>query len=251
MKKRQFLVAACFAAMVLGCGEKSVRPLKEPAMTPSPALTAAVVPPTAIPAATPAVPSSKPAISTPAPGGESPVVVIQRYTDELREMVGLNERKQKGQRDEEKEKKVQAKVREFFDFPTLARFSLGRHWKTKTPAQQQEYSSLFIELVEESYIRRSRDLVGNYDLTFTGEQTQGDRSKVTCRVARKDADIDITYELHRKDGKWMIFNIVLDNVDLIKNYQSQFNSIILKYGWADLIKRMQKKLDGAEEETDI
>ncbi len=95
------------------------------------------------------------------------------------------------------------------------------------------------------------DLVCNYYLKFTGEQIKGERSKVTCTVARRDADIEITYELHRKDGKWMIFNIVLDNVDLIQNYQSQFNSIILKYGWNDLIQRMQKKLDGGEEETDI
>lgn len=239
----------CVAILSLGCGEKKVQPLKEPskaavtpavAATSTPAPSATVAPKEGIKAPAPAVPE-----------GESPLRVIQRYTDDLREMVGLNERMQKGIKDEEKEKKVQTKVREFFDFPMLARLSLGRHWKTRTPAQQQEFSGLFIELVEESYIRRSRDLVGNYDLTFTGEQVKGERSKVTCTVARRDADIEITYELHRKDGKWMIFNIVLDNVDLIQNYQSQFNSIILKYGWDDLIKRMQKKLDGGEEETDI
>jgi phospholipid transport system substrate-binding protein len=181
-------------------------------------------------------------------GSNSPIRVIERYTAELREMVGLNERKQKGIKDEEKERKVQAKVREFFDFPTLARLSLGPKWKRITPTQQREYSTLFVELVENSYIRRSRDLVGNYDLSFTKEEISGHRAKVTCRVARKDADIDILYELHRKDGNWMIFNIVLDNVDLIQNYESQFNQIIQQRGWDRLIRLMRAKLDGGDED---
>ncbi|MFH1262154.1 MAG: ABC transporter substrate-binding protein [Pseudomonadota bacterium] len=243
MKFGTILAAFAALALVAGCGAKVVQSVAAPAPA------AGQKAPTPTPATATQAPTAQPVQPTVAKTGEgSPLAVIQVYTAELREMVGLNERKQKGIRDEDREKKVQTKVREFFDFPMLARLSLGRHWKTVTWAQQQEYSSLFIELVEDSYIRRSRDLVGNYELTFTGEETAGDRAKVTCRVARSDADVDISYQLHKKDGKWMIYNIILDNVDLIQNYQSQFNSIILKYGWNDLIKRMQKKLDTAAEE---
>jgi phospholipid transport system substrate-binding protein len=225
----------------VGCGEKKVRPLQEPAV-PAPAAVATPSPTVTAPAVVVAAPQVQ------GDEADSPLRVIERYTAELREMVGLNERKQKGIKEEEKEKRVQGKVREFFDFPTLARLSLGPRWKRITPAQQKEYSQLFVELVENSYIRRSRDLVGNYELTFTGEKIAGENSKVTCRVARNDADIDILYELHRKDGKWMIFNIVLDNVDLVQNYQSQFHQIITKRGWNALIRLMQKKLDGGEED---
>lgn len=251
MRTQREWVILAIGLVLAGCAGKQVQPVQAPpkaVVMPAPVVTPAVTPTMA-----PAPPKVTEKVPPPVVGSEtdSPLRVIQRYTDELREMVGLNERKQKGIKDEDKEKKVQSKVREFFDFPTLARLSLGRHWRRVTAAQQQEFSSLFIELVEDSYIRRSRDLVGNYELTFTGEQITGDRAKVTCRVARRDADVDILYELHKKDGKWMIFNIVLDNVDLIQNYQSQFNQIIQKQGWNKLIELMQKKLDGGEEETDI
>ena len=250
MKLQRWIGMMSLLLVISACGGKAVTPLKEAPKKPSEVPTKATVIPTPTLTATPS-PSPAEAKPIKIESTDSPLVVIQKYTEQLRVMVGLSERQQKGIKDEAKERQVQTTVREFFDFPTLARFSLGNHWKTRTPEQQAEYSKLFIDLVEESYIRRSRDLVGHYDLTFTGEKVQGSRARVNCRVARNDADIDILYELHKVIDKWMIFNIVLDNVDLIKNYQSQFNSIILKYGWNDLIQRMQKKLDVGEEETDI
>lgn len=245
MNRKNIIGLVAVGLLVWGCGEKKVEPLKEP-VKPAASKAAAVKPVAATPV--PVIPTAVPTPKKEVVDPNSPLNTIKRYTEELREMVGLHERKQKGLRDEEKEKQVQAKVREFFDFPTLARLSLGRNWKRVSVSERKKFSRLFIELVEDSYIRRSRDLLGDYDVTFTGEKVAGGRSKVSCRVAREDADIEFLYELHRKSGKWMIFNISLDDVDLIRNYQSQFNQIIKKRGWNELIKLMQKKLDDGEDE---
>ena len=77
---------------------------------------------------------------------DSPTRVIQRYMDELRAMVPSS--KEAAQTpDPEREQKIAEKVRQFFDFKTLARMSLGRHWLTITAAQQEEFSKLFIDLI--------------------------------------------------------------------------------------------------------
>jgi phospholipid transport system substrate-binding protein len=226
-------ILGIFLTIVIGGGLATVQAAPTVTPTPTPAIS---------PTSTGATPEAT-ATVTETKSDAPPTEIIQRYTEELRKMIGIEERKSKVARDEKKEQEITAKVREFFDFQGLAELSLGKYWKKITQAQRDEFSNLFINLVEESYIRRSRDLVGNYKLTFNNERITGDKAKVTCRVARADADIDIVYELHRKDGKWMIFNIVLDNVDLILNYQSQFNSIIKKKGFKALIKLMKKKLD--------
>lgn len=182
---------------------------------------------------------------------DSPTRVIQKYTDELRSLLDLNDRKKKGVKNLEREQKIAEKVRQFFDFPGLAKLSLGRHWMKVTKDQQKEFQDLFINLVEDSYIRRSRDLMGNYNISYGDEKIQKNHAKVVCRVARDDADIDIVYELHRNPKNWMIFNIILDNVDLIKNYQSQFNRIIGKSGFNELLKLMRKKLGTTVEDADV
>ena len=173
---------------------------------------------------------------------DSPVKVIQKYTEELKEMAGTRAQTEKGKRDTSKEAKIAEKVRSFFDFETLAKLSLGRHWSRISKEQQEEFTRLFVDLVEDSYLRRSRDLVGAYNLTYGKEVVQNGKAKVTCKVARDDADVTITYELHRNPENWMIYNIILDDVDLVRNYQTQFNRIIEKASFNGLLRRMRKKM---------
>ena len=170
---------------------------------------------------------------------DTPTEIIKKYTEELKSLVKPNEAKT--DRNREGEKEIAEKVRQFFDFPGLARMSLGSHWRTISSRQKKEFSSLFITLIEDSYLRRSRDIVGDYDVTYKKEEVNGKRSKVFSQVARDDADVEILYELHRNPKNWMIYNIVLDGVDLIRNYQSQFNRIISQGSFEDLLKKMRKK----------
>ncbi|MFH1016865.1 MAG: ABC transporter substrate-binding protein [Pseudomonadota bacterium] len=182
---------------------------------------------------------------------DSPTQVIQKYTEELRVIVDPEGSKDKGKRDAAKERRVADKVRQFFDFEGLARMALGRHWSRATGAQRREYKDLFVSLVEDSYLRRSRDIVGKYQIVYGREEVKKNQAKVHSRVVRNDADVEIVYQLHRNPKNWMIYNIVLDGVDLIKNYQSQFNSIIMKSGFDSLLSRLRKKKEEVGTEVNL
>ncbi len=178
---------------------------------------------------------------------DSPTQVIQKYTEELRDIIEPEKEKPK-KVDLKKEAKIAEKVRQFFDFYGLARMSLGHHWGKLTKKERDEFSDLFVSLIEDSYLRRSRDLVGNYEIKYGKEEVKGQRAKVFVSVMQEDADVDIVYELHRNPKSWMIFNIVFDGVDLIRNYQTQFNHIIGKETFAGLLKKLRKKKKKAKEE---
>ncbi len=176
----------------------------------------------------------------------TPLKVIQDYTNELRSIV-YDEPIKQGQINKPKETKIANKVKQFFNFKELAKQSLGKHW-AKTPSKKREkFSDLFTRLVEKSYLARSRSLMGNYELQFKNETISQTKSRVTSTVSRKDANIDITYELLKENNRWMIYNIILDDVDLIRNYQSQFNQIILKKGIDQLLTQMESKLSNNDD----
>ncbi|MCB0308142.1 MAG: ABC transporter substrate-binding protein [Bdellovibrionales bacterium] len=185
------------------------------------------------------------------PAKNTPTDVIKRYTEELKGLAEIKDPKQKGKKDQSREKSIASKVRQFFDFDELAKQSLGGNWKKQKPSDRKKFSKLFIELVETSYLKRSRNLVADYDVSYINEVVQEGHASVTSRVAQKDANVDITYDLHRKSGKWMIYNITLDNVNLIRNYQSQFNQIIKKKGFKHLVNTMQAKLKSTDEEIPL
>ncbi len=182
---------------------------------------------------------------------DSPTQVIQKYTEELRSIVEPEKSQEKGKKDQTREKEISDKVRQFFDFESLARLAMGRHWSRITEAQRKEYQTLFVSLIEDSYLRKSKDIVGKYQIVYGREEVQGNHAKVSSRVVRNDADVEIVYELHRNPKNWMIFNIVLDGVDLIRNYQTQFNSIIMKSGFDSLLSRLRKKKEEIGTEVNL
>ena len=175
----------------------------------------------------------------------SPLTVIQKYTKELQDL------DQKTKASSDRDQLIARKVRKYFDFDTLARESLGTHWYQINKDDQKEYSDLFISLIERSYLARSKNLVGNYELRFENEVVKKNKASVNCIVKKDDVDVDIVYQLHQKNGQWMIYNIVFDQVDLIKNYQSQFGRIIAKSQFTGLVNTMRKKLNSDDVQVQL
>jgi phospholipid transport system substrate-binding protein len=172
----------------------------------------------------------------------SPTGVIKRYEKDVKEVVT----KYKGKTDKtgvsDKNNEILARVRQFFDIGELARLSLGSTWEKVTPKEQAEYKDVFSKLVERSYVSKSDKLVGDYDVKYLGEEIKGDNAIVKSAVAKEDADVDIQYFMHNRQGTWMIYNIIADTTNLVKNYNSQFNSIVVKEGFPGLMRRMKSKL---------
>ena len=60
--------------------------------------------------------------------------------------------------DTEKNKsKIIKIVNKMLDFDTLCRDSLGKHWGTRTPQQQKEFTGTLKALIEKNLINRLRD----------------------------------------------------------------------------------------------
>lgn len=194
-------------------------------------------------AATPVVDASKapvaptqPVVAEVAVDKNSPKEVIKSYTGEL-QLLKDDTKIQGKKRDQE----ISSKVRNFFDFEGLSRQSLGTNWIQLTPRKQQEFVTLFTNLIEKSYLSRSKNLVGNYEVSYGDEKINGSKASVACKIYKEDVDVEIVYELHKVGNKWMIYNIIFDQVNLVKNYQSQFNQIIAKSKVDGLIDILRKK----------
>lgn len=175
----------------------------------------------------------------------SPKEVIKSYTAELQAIQVTQDPKQKN-----RDKQISEKVRGFFDFKGLAQLSLGSNWTKLDPKKQAEYVNLFTQLIEKSYLQRSKSLVGNYKLSYGNEKIAGNKATVECNIYQNDVDLQIVYELHKIADSWMIYNIVFDQVNLVKNYQTQFNQIIAKSNIEGLLNMMKKKLKENSSEID-
>ena len=130
---------------------------------------------------------------------------------------------------------------EVFDVTETAKRALGQHWQQRTPAEQDEFVKLFANLLEQTYISRI-DEFGGEKLTYVSEQLDGERGVVRARITTKNGtEVPVESRVLLKGNRWLIYDILIENLSLISNYRSQFDRVIRTTSYQELVKRLQTK----------
>ena len=130
---------------------------------------------------------------------------------------------------------------DIFDFSETARRSLGRHWQGRTDAERNEFVQLFSDLLERSYISKI-ETYGGEKIAYLGDTIEADQAKVQTKLVTKGSgDIPIEYRMHKKNDRWLVYDVVIEGVSLVANYRTQFNKIIQTSSFQELMNKMKNK----------
>lgn len=129
------------------------------------------------------------------------------------------------------------------DIPRIARFTLGRYWRTASAQQRTEFQSLFQEWLLSNYVARFADYSGQ-TITVTGGQTESDTLVVVhSRVNQTNGapPVDVDWRIWVQDGQGRVVDVVVEGVSMAITLRSQFDSVIQNNGGdvAALLTRMR------------
>ena len=142
---------------------------------------------------------------------------------------------------QERRQAIRAVTDGVFDWTEMARRSLGRHWNARTPAEQQEFVGLFRDLLERAYVAKIEKYSGE-KLAYAGETADGDQATVRTRVQTKPGqEVAIDYRMSRQGGRWMITDVLVENISLVGNYRTQFDGIIKTSSFEELVKKIRTR----------
>jgi phospholipid transport system substrate-binding protein len=148
-------------------------------------------------------------------------------------------------RERERRAAIRRVADEIFDFGEMARRSLGRHWPERSPAERQEFTRLFSDLLERSYVSKIEGYSGER-IAFVGEVTDGELATVRTRIVSKQGvETPVDYRVLQQGGRWRAYDVSIEGVSLVANYRSQFNSLIQRQSYAGLVKALQAKQEEA------
>ena len=139
--------------------------------------------------------------------------------------------------------KIEKEARAIFDFGEFSQRTVGARWRTFTPTQQRDFSEAFANLLIPTYVN-TIDGYNGEQVLYLGEVSSSDGSKVEIRteVALKDGrKIPVFYRMLNKGGKWWVYDVLVENLSLVKNYRTQFQDILTTGTPDQLIERINSK----------
>jgi phospholipid transport system substrate-binding protein len=185
----------------------------------------------------------------------TPTRAIQDLDDMLDDFVVKEKGEKLTPKEEAHNRKLKQKIiHGTFDIGELAMRSLGKHWKDRTEEERDHFVQVLTDLLEEKALFSKEQSAakskegGKYFVVYRGHRFKdGTKTHAFVRtkvvVPSENIDIDLNYRLKKGSDDWKIYDVIVDEASLVNNYRYQFNSIITKHGYKDLIRRMETKLD--------
>lgn len=146
---------------------------------------------------------------------------------------------------EAKQEKIEAIADEMFDYVALSRLTLGQNWKKFTGDQKKEFIQLYRSILEKAYM----DKILSYTdekVTFDKETMLSEKkAEVQTHILTKSVEIPIFYRVYLKDGKWKVYDVIIEGISLIKNYRTQFRDILANNPPEEVLKILREKTERA------
>lgn len=144
---------------------------------------------------------------------------------------------------DEKKAAIRTISDQLFDFVELSRLTLGRNWRGFNTEQKKEFVQLYRHLLEGIYMDRLLQYKDEKVIFKTETKLSETRSEVQSDMISANGNIPIHYRLVLKDGKWKVYDLIIENVSLARNYRGQFGSILSQGTPGDLLATLRKKVN--------
>ena len=137
-----------------------------------------------------------------------------------------------------------------FDFQKMSQWVLGKYWRQANDSEKQQFSAQFQKLLVRTYSTAFQQYT-NQKIVYlpTHSDPGAERVLVKCQVVRDAGPpIGIDYRLHRTDGEWKVFDVMIDGISLVTNYRTTFAQQIRDKGIDGLIATLTERNRDADKQ---
>ena len=149
----------------------------------------------------------------------------------------------------EMRQQIEPIIDRYFDFYNIARYAVGRYWRTATDAEKQDYKNLFkMSLIQQTYQQFNQ--IRNLDFTPTKTIERGEKFIIVTGIVRDKSgnfpDTEVSFRLINIEGQNpKIIDLEVENISMLKTQQDINVSILRRAGgdFSVLLKSLQDKIN--------
>lgn len=140
-------------------------------------------------------------------------------------------------------RQIEDEVYHIFDFGEFSSRTVGPRWRSFSAEQKKAFSNAFADLLLNTYLNKITGYNGE-TVAYTGETVSPDGDKVEVRtvITMKDGKkTPVNYRMLYKGGSWRVYDVIIENISLVKNYRTQFQDILNSASPQELTARVSAK----------
>lgn len=179
------------------------------------------------------------ASAVPAFASDSPTEDLKPALNSLVDLLGDETLKGEAKK-EERRKKIMDEIKKGFDFREMSRRVLGKSWRKIDAVEQDKFTTIMTKLLENVYVGKLETYTGGA-IEYVDEAIKGKRAQVTTLIEDNGIKLPVHYIMRNANEKWVVYDINIEGVSLVRNYQEQFKSILRKDKYEGLVKVLEDK----------
>ncbi len=137
--------------------------------------------------------------------------------------------------------KIGEELKLIVDYPEMSKLALGTKWAEIDDAQRKEFVGYLTGMVLNTYVKRFKPgqaIEIHYGVA--PKVLPDERVQVASTITVGKVTAEVHYALRPAQGRWWIYDIVVDDASQVQTYRQSFKKILDKEGWAGLMTRMKK-----------
>ena len=138
---------------------------------------------------------------------------------------------------------MKAIINGVIDFRAMSQEALATTFDTVSTEQREEFIDLFSTIVRDQSLNNLD--IYRAEVIYTDISVNEDQARVETMATLKNVRTPVNYELHFKDGEWVITDMEIDDVSTAGSYNRQFQRIINQKGFESLMTSLRKRAERA------
>ena len=173
---------------------------------------------------------------------DGPLTILRSKIDKVFSILNDPVYKDEANKKEQHEK-MWIIVKEAFNFEAMSQSALAYNWKTFSDEEKKEFATVFGRFLGNTYLDKIQSEFSGQQIEYNGEEIRRkDRAVVKTNIIRDGVKTPIDYSMLKNGDIWEIYDVKIEKVSLLKNYRSQFASLLIKNKPVDLINMLKDKI---------
>lgn len=145
---------------------------------------------------------------------------------------------------EQRKTKIIALIDGVIDADWIARFVLGKSYKTISDENKATFTKLYREFMINTYGPKFQNYNGKrFDVIDVSEQNGFYVAKAEFLPKDSNTPISVAFRVKERSGKLVILDFIAEGVSLIETQRSEFNSAIAQKGIDNFLKDLKERTE--------